>query len=165
MNVTTDQIRNTFFTAMRNGYASDAPKGTVIDLPCSKTIRFKLGAFDVIDLYFVNPESDYSFGFTVIWHNNHPVWVMQYAGQYPKELIPFLKRALRRNYEQSIFTGGRGPDFYEEAGDNLLYTNCPAINDFSNFMGREEIMSRKRDGAKLEGWHRYFGFLLAPRPE
>lgn len=165
MNIPIDQILPVFFAAMQNGYAGSAPKSTIAELHGSKVIRYKQGDFEVVDCYFVTSISDYSFGTTTIYYQGNAVWMMQYRGQYPKDVIPFLKQALRQTYEKSEFVGGRGPIIYFEGGTidtQLRYSNNVISGDWRNFLGREEIYRScgGNQGAGMQGWHEYGGLLL-----
>jgi len=150
------QIPRVFFTAMRDRYAKGIKKGTIIDLPRSKTIPFELGDFRVVDCYFTSPDSEYSFGQTIIWHKEVPVWTMSYQGWYLKSAISFLKRVLFKAYTDEKFFGGRGPRFYREGGMTYI-NNIKPPNDWRHFHGHEKIFDR--NGNNL-GWHEYQGLLL-----
>src|SRR3989339_720574 len=105
---TINLIRHFFFKSMRNGWASPTAKSAISELPGAKSIRFSDGELDLLDYYFVSLDSDYSYGTTTIWLAEKPVWIMHYGGWYNELVIPFLKRALLRNYNADVFTGGRG---------------------------------------------------------
>lgn len=157
---------------MQDGYAGNAKKSTITELPNSKVITFKKGKWTVVDCYFVTLLSNSSFGTTIIYYDDVPVWMMQYHGEYPKEAIPFLKRALRSCYDHGKFVGGRGPTTYEERdGQGYTYHNSLPMSDFHsnephNFAGREDIVKyyRYRYGvrSRVVGWHEYSGQLLIP---
>ncbi len=151
------EILDVFFSAMRQGYATKPKKGTIAELPGSKVIPFESGEFKLIDCYFTIPDNLASFGQTIIWHNNTPIWMMSYHGWYFEEAIPFLKRALSETYSKNNFFGGRGPHFFR---DNLMtYINNVEKNDWKSFRGREEIFGP--NGTSL-GWHGYQGMILLP---
>lgn len=172
--IPTDQILPVFFAAMQNGYAGGATKSTISELPSSKVIRYKHDDFEVVDCYFTTPHSYYSFGTTTIYYRGNAVWMMQYRGQYPKDIISFLKRALRQTYEKSEFVGGRGPkgyvegkkgderSFYDESGSGgLWYQNSvPSNCDWRRFSGNEQVYHVDYRGTNLKGWHEYDGLLL-----
>ncbi|MBI2063959.1 MAG: hypothetical protein HYT65_03140 [Candidatus Yanofskybacteria bacterium] len=160
-----EMIKSFFFEAMKSGWAMPVPKVPVADLPGSKSIPFKKGALSLLDYYFVSPGSNSSYGTTVIWIAEKPVWVMHYGGWYDKRAIPFLKRALMRNYSENVFTGGRGPERLEDNDHILQYLNRVEQNDFRGFQGYEYIIATSyhagvHSGQKL-GEHHYFGGLLA----
>jgi hypothetical protein len=152
-----EQILSVFFAAMRNGYAkSGVKKDTIAELPGSKTIPFELGDFKLLDCYLVTPDSPHSFGQTIIWRNDVPIWIMSYQGWYLKDAIPFLKRALWEAYDRGDFFGGRGPRFFQN--DGMTYTNrFDFPNDWRHFRGREEVFDRNGQNV---GWHEYQGLLL-----
>lgn len=162
---TRGMIQSFFFEAMKSGWAVPVPKVPIANLPGSKSIPFTRGVFSLLDYYFISPGSNSSYGTTVIWVAENPVWVMHYGGWYDKRVIPFLKRALARNYEQNIFLGGRGPESLEGDDHTLQYLNHVEQNDFGGFRGREYIIATSDQvgvpaGTKL-GEHDYFGgFLL-----
>ena len=159
-----NEIKLIFFEAMKKGYAFSSNKVPVLGLPGSKSIPFKMGEFSLLDYYFVLPNSNHSYCSTVIWLGDKPVWVMHYGGWYQKDVIPFLKRALMRNYENNVFLGGRGPERLESEDHTLQYINKMERNKFSDFKGCEYIISTSgqtgvEPGLKI-GEHHYFGGLM-----
>lgn len=153
-------VEQLFFEAMKSGWATPAPKVTIPDLPGSKSIPFRRDDFTLIDYYFVAPGSDSSYGSTIIWVANRPVWVMHYGGWYKKEAIPFLKAALRETYSQNLFIGGRGPKEYQEKDTPFLYRNhtMDFTSYFTDFHGSEDVVNTKTN--KIVGVHRFFGGLM-----
>ncbi len=154
-----------FFEAMRQGWATPRPKLPIPDLPGSKSLPlFSAGEYSLLDYYFVAPNSNTSYGTTIIWVAQRPVWVMHYGGWYDKKVIPFLKRALRYNYDANIFLGGRGPKQREGEDHTLQYINNVENNSFEKFRGYEYIISTSHHtglppGEKF-GEHYYFGGLI-----
>src|SRR3989344_1373024 len=146
-----------FFEAMKSGWAMPVPKSPIPSLPGSKSIPFRIGEYSLLDYYFVAPGSDSSYGTTVIWVAERPFWVMHYGGWYKKEVIPFLKAALRETYSQNQFVGGRGPQRYRNDEYPFLYCNdvgwiqC----NFSNFHGLEYVLDETQ--TQRLGEHSYFG--------
>lgn len=153
-------IEEIFWKAMENGWGSGkVEKQTSPLLPGYKYIPFRLGEFYVLDAYCVTPLNDKSAGTTTIWLSDVPVWVMSYQGEYPKQIIPFLKLALQSTITRKNFIGGRGPKhFTHEDHPNLSYRNTVAsgMNDFSNFWGSECICA---NGHSI-GYHYYRGMIL-----
>lgn len=159
-----NEVQEVFFEAMRKGYAFSSSKVAIAGLPGSKSIPFRIGEFSLLDYYFVAPGSNHSYGTTVIWVAEKPVWIMHYGGWYQKDVIPFLKRALMRNYSENIFLGGRGPERLEGEDHTLQYLNKVERNEFANFKGYEYIISTSeqtgvKPGQKM-GEHHYFGGLM-----
>ena len=166
--MSTKKIQDFFFEAMKSGWAQPVPK---IPLPeqfyGGKAIPYRRevqDGFYLLDYYFVNPDSNYSYGTTVIWFDDKPVWMMHYGGWYDEKVIPFLKRALARNYNENVFLGGRGPERLEGEDHTLQYLNRVEKNDFSDFRGCEEIITTSEQwkmpvGTPM-GKHRYFGGTL-----
>lgn len=156
-----ERIEAFFFEAMKEGWATPAKKVPIPELPSSKSIPFRRGEFSLLDYYLVNPDSSYSYGTTVIWVSEQPVWVMHYGGFYDKIAIPFLKRALQSTYSRTNFIGGRGPEEYQEEGSPLVYQNHPNYQEFgfARFSGWENIFSSE-DPCITLGEHRYFGGIL-----
>lgn len=119
----------------------------------------------MIDCYWLNETTRYSAGQTVILNSLtsntfEPLWVMNYGGYYPKNITPFLKKALGAAYEANRFVGGRGPETFQHPNyPGLIYTNTvEGENRFALFRGREWIAKDGED-APL-GWHEYSGMLL-----
>jgi hypothetical protein len=139
-----------FMAAMNAGYAKTPAKGTIVEMPGSKTIEYRCDKWRVLDTYFITPQSEYSGGGTVIWYGPVPVWMMQYLGYYEKEAIPCLKVALAHQYNQEKFNGGRGPDFFHF--ENYTYINRVEKNEFRHARGEEMVFDA---GGKKLGWHRY----------
>lgn len=152
------EAKEVFFRAMLAGYAgnkNDAAKSS--DLYGYKIFEFTHGDYLIVDRYCTTPLSDYSAGTTTIFYRTMPVWWMSYAGHYPKEAIPFLKKVLAETYAANDFNGARGPAFYRDPGKGLWYHNT-ADGDFEEFSGVEVI--RKIDADELIGLHKYQGISL-----
>ena len=143
-----EDILAAFYEAMLAGYAGEL----------TDTITYTRGdGFKVVDEYTTLEDDWHSFGSTTVFFNDRPVWKEEYAGEYPKEVIPFLKKALRVTYERHEFVGGRGPAKFSEGG--LLYVNLiehGSKDNWWDFSGREGIWG---DGNCL-GFHKYSGLLL-----
>ena len=150
------EIIEVFFAAMQSGYATSPKKSTIAELPCSRVIEFKKGDFRVVDVWFTAPGSSYSFGQTIIWYRNIPVWVMSYHGTYQDFAIPFLKAALRNAYDKNVFCGGRGSSPF--LADGFQYNNRVDCYDWRDFRGREEVFHFSSNSRV--GWHEYQGLLL-----
>jgi hypothetical protein len=155
------ELRNVFFAAMQRGYAARPRKGTIAQLPGSKTIPYVKGPWDVIDTYITTNLSEASGGMTCIYHDCRIVWMMQYMGEYDTRAIPCLKAALRDAYTKEEFWGGRGsPDFVH---DGLIYTNRPyspthdRVVNWNLVAGREEVRDSAGD---CLGWHQYSAMLM-----
>ncbi len=153
------RIQRFFFKAMIGGWTSDVPKITIPGMPSVKAFKYHWGDLVLLDCYSVTPESTRSAGTTTIWRADVPVWVMQYVGQYQKRVIPFLKQALRKTYEDNLFVGGRGAATYQD-DEGLLYMNDVNQTNklFEKFEGREEIYDTV--GNVLLGYHDYRGMML-----
>ena len=157
------EVREVFFAAMLAGYAADAPKVGVTELPRAKMVVFARGDYVVNDFYFTAEGSRYSSGMTVIRHKGQPVWTLQYQGWYELKAIPFLKRALRCTYEQSIFRGGRGPKMFRQGAYSYQNHVEEFRETFRHFVGREQVSRYEEgEGLKVAGWHEYQGMLYLP---
>ena len=161
-----DWLQAFFFEAMQKGYASSAPRKPFPGLPGSKCITYERERHELklADIWFAKPSSDSSHGVTLIWVADSLVWAMHYGGWYNRLAIPFLKRALARNYEQSIFEGGRGPTSLEGEDHTLQYLNTVEKKGFVSFRGHDRIIvtSVATDfvAGEVFGEHHYFGGLM-----
>ena len=148
-----------FFQAMKNGYASSPAKGTIAELPGSKTITFQDGNLQLVDCWFA-ADNGRSFGNTIIFKDEKPIWMMHYWGHYDKGVISFLKKALAENYNRDHsftydFNGCRGPKLFNGVG--MTYVNLIAHKSlFEEFAGHEEIIGDHI----VRGWHYYHGWML-----
>ena len=155
-----------FFEAMRHGWTSDQAQFVTKEYDGWKEKTWVFTSpnfpnFQLIDQYRTFSNSRVSEGKKSISFSGIPVWYMVYGGWYNKQVIPFLKRALARNYNEGVFIGGRGPDRLEGEDHTLQYLNRVQQNDFANFGGHEWIEatsphSGMSAGTKL-GEHHYFG--------
>jgi hypothetical protein len=141
---------------MLSGYAGDGSGSTIAKASDGyKNIELVREDFKVVDRYCKTAYSDGSAGTTTIFFKNAPVWWMSYAGYYPEKVIPFLKTALAKEYEDNRFAGGRGPRLCVAGG--FIYQNFYS-GSFTHFKGREEIHEHENGG--LIGFHEYFGMAL-----
>lgn len=148
-----------FFEAMLRGYLGDAPKFSVPGEPSMRGLRVKIEDFELLDKYSRKLGTRLSFGQTIIWHKDEPVWAMQYHGKYEKRAIPLLKLALAANYRAKKFNGGRGQDnFGHVEHHGLVYSNQVLHWEFARFSGRESI--RDHNLGQSVGWHEYHGLFL-----
>jgi len=169
-----EEAKEVFFKAMQDGYAGDCKKSvkTLSNNGNTKTITFTDGDYKVVDEWHTNPDSDLSSGTTTIFHKDRPIWWMSYCGKYPKDVIPFLKQALKKTYERGEFNIGRGAQSYEGplVGDKRMHYSCTkTINefcDFQRFNGIERITEitgslndPARNGFQL-GYHQIMGMSL-----
>ena len=159
-------IAGAFFDAMAQGYASKTPGRAIPGARGSKTLEFRQGRWEVADTYYTNSYGRWSAGTTTIFYEGEAVWQMHYRGWYDRSAIPFLKEALRVNYEKHVFFGGRGPENYRNADNTLMYRNMSVYStdfrNFSDFQGIEQVFKvvDDRKGGELLGRHEYRGGLL-----
>ncbi|OGI88172.1 hypothetical protein A2995_00345 [Candidatus Nomurabacteria bacterium RIFCSPLOWO2_01_FULL_33_24] len=151
-----NKIKAFFFKSMLNGWASNYKKIKISRMPNYKAIQFTEGNLYSLDNYCVSSGSKKSAGTTTIWEDGIVQWIMFFGGFYKKEVISFLKEALMKNYQQGIFLGGRGPEFYRNS--SLIYENKVTKNEFEDFDGREEI--KDANSGKILGYHKYSGMSL-----
>ncbi|MBY0472917.1 hypothetical protein K2Q00_01355 [Patescibacteria group bacterium] len=145
------QAHHHFMEAMKQGYAATPTKGTLAELPGSKTIEYVHGKWRTIDTYIVTPNSSYSGGMTMLYYGPLPVFVMQYAGYYEGRAIHCLKAALKHTYDAGKFNGGRGPGLFSLAG--FTYVNHVEHSDFFGLSrGKEWICDMS---GNTIGWHVY----------
>ena len=140
---------------MLNGYAETKVKpGKIEQLNGSKITSHTIDELGITltDCWQTTPLTRKSFGTTTLSCPEGIVWMMQYWGEYPDEVIPFLRQALHSAYVARKFNGGRGPHQY--CGDKYTYLNIPDLNDFDNFSGTEYILNKQEE---IIGWHKYHG--------
>lgn len=139
-----------YFEAALQGWAGDGRAVAVPEMPGYKQFVYKKGDFRVVDRYGSIGEK--STGTTTIWLENKTIWFMSYMGHYRKEDLPFLKRILRKSYEDGEFRGGRGP--LGATMGSLVYTNRVSEgSSFRGFRGEESIC----DPHGIRGGHAYWG--------
>lgn len=150
-----DEMKEVFFESMNGGYANPkAEKSSVKLLPNSKYTTYKKGTFLVIDLWFTSKFNNKSFGITIIWYKQSPVWFMVYAGEYEHDATLFLKDVLAQTYKNKSFHGGRGVPSY--VGSKFTYHNNQTKSGFEDFGGKETIYKKH----EVRGWHKYWGMSL-----
>jgi hypothetical protein len=163
-----DQIVPVYCAAMLKGFA-DAEVLPYIDrnLPpyIRKTVYFggeSNGKFDpylrVEDTWKVT-KSGLSSGITTVFHDTTPLWEMHYQGWYKKAALPFLKEALRENFEKGLFFGGRGPRIYTNSSLKFQYVNYPGENNWKYFRSSEQICVIGGNH-EVMGFHDCHGMLL-----
>lgn len=148
-----------FFEAMVRGYADPVHKPIPVpEKPGFKQFIYRNGDdWRLVDEWATNPDSNFSFGTTTIWYKERVVWMMQYSGRYPKEVIPFLKKVLERSYKDHQWHGGRGLEENFEC-DGLIYRNdISGLRGFDRFRGCENIWN---NNGKWQGRHEYHGMAL-----
>lgn len=151
------EILDFFFTAKVNGWASPNVKKTALPgMPGYKAIEFVDGDFHMMDTYCKAQGGIKSSGTTTIWHQNHPVWVMHYIGEYPPEAIAIVKEALIKAYSSHMFIGGRGVRTLKNNSE-YRYENNVTKNEFSDFSGIEKVIDMK---GRIVGFHEYLGRIL-----
>ncbi|MBX4189656.1 hypothetical protein KW785_03660 [Candidatus Parcubacteria bacterium] len=150
------EIQKFFFEAMLQGWAGGAAKTEMPGMPDFKKIEYEHDGFKLLDCYSKSLGSRFSGGWTVIWFEGIPVWMMSYSGQYDPVAIPLLKEALKASYEHRRFEGGRGPVNFSRNG--LTYSNQTGNWKFEQFDGREAI--HRIDDGRYLGHHQYSGHIL-----
>ncbi|MFA4955191.1 MAG: DUF5680 domain-containing protein [Patescibacteria group bacterium] len=150
-----DRLQNFFFAAASVTYAGNGPKFTDPERPGVKIYRFADDILRYVDEYYVNGAK--SFGSTVIWQDDQPVWHMQYRGFcHDKQASELVKKAMRAAYQEHIFAGGRGVDLIE---GELKYHNV-AMHSFGEFHGSDCVGTMTKGKDNLLFWHKYSGGLL-----
>lgn len=162
-NLTPKDIENVFWEMMERGWVSGKiEKQEAPLLPGYKCIPFKIGRFSVLDAYSAPVSDGKSVGFMTIWFDETPIWTMNYGGQYPREVIPFLKAALKSSIIRRDFVGGRGPSNFEhDEYPDFVYINEVSDGNcsFLSFSGIEYIHDKISLTIPL-GWHEYWGMSL-----
>jgi hypothetical protein len=147
-----------FFIGMLNGYTQTSIKfETVTKLPKSKLISGEVTGtgITITDCWQTTPLTRKSFGTTTLSCPEGIIWMMQYWGEYPDKVIPFLRKALYKSYSEHKFIGGRGPHYFTDG--KYIYINIPSSNDFDNFEGGEHILDEE---GNVLGWHKYHGMKM-----
>jgi len=144
-----------FFIGMLHGYTQTNIKPLRIE--CLNGSKFNSYVVEELgiaftDLWQTTPLTRKSFGTTTLTCPEGIVWMMQYWGEYPDEVIPFLRKALLATYSNRQFIGGRGPRYYTD--DQYVYLNVVESNDFDKFNGTEYILDKQ---GNILGWHKYHG--------
>jgi hypothetical protein len=121
--------------AKKHTYASPHAKKILLE-DGAYELTYTEGEWTYRDRYY----GDVAFsGQEVVWHNNKPVWSMNYYGRTEKplitqkELIVFLKEALAQVTEEAPF---RGPTLFTQG--ELTYTHY-ASGSVKAFAGTEAI--------------------------
>ena len=157
------KAQRVFFRAILAGYAggrknNNLKKETSL-FGFKKTNTYRSGDFIVIDEYTTTDHSDASSGTTTILFEEIPIWTMTYSGQYPKEVISFLKEALSVQYKKGRFRGGRGAIRW--SSPQFIYRNHAYKSgnlDFRNFSGIETITNVET--GEVVGFHEYSGMSM-----
>lgn len=125
------QLVDFLLHAKRATYAAHAP-----ELPSQRTgcheYLFEDGPWRYIDCYYGSASFA---GLEAVWHNELPVWCMNYTGQVIAEPFSgdFLKAALLRGTSATPY---RGPELYRHG--NWTYA-CRSTGDVNWFSGSECI--------------------------
>lgn len=149
------KIRDFFLRAMQHGFVAAEPEGeaAVPLIPGFKSFTFIEGNLKLVDTYF---EGGHTGGMTIIWENDVPVWVMNFAGYYHKNEVPTLIKALKTEYDQPWFNGGRGPNILID--EERIYINIVENTNFESARGHERITDQN---GNVLGWHFYSCGTLA----
>ncbi len=151
-------LKGFFFEAALATYAGDGEKIPDEEIaPGFKGHRFVRGEYVYVDKYAVNGIQ--SFGQTVIWLDEMPVWFMQYHGFcHDKRASELVKKAMREAYMQRQFIGGRGIKHLRV--DDLGYGNSGS-NLIEKFNGVDWVTHYVDDKEFMTFWHDYGGGLIA----
>ncbi len=163
-----ERVGTFFYRAMAKGWVNGAKEIADDHWPGFRIIEQIDGQWKLTDAYCVVPGSPKSWGFTTIWRDNLPVWVMNYGGWYEKRALKFLKGVLRNAYGNNEFHGGRGESglTLERDGKRLEYVNVVNESSFEHFSGCERILEHDVKpggdihGTLVVGEHEYWGMML-----
>lgn len=136
--------------AKKNTYALSGEREEKVLADGARELIYKSKDFFYRDRYY---GSDPFVGEEVVFLNDEPFWVMNYAGRCFKKIIPknevysFLKKCLRKVTVDSPF---RGPSEYH-SGD-YIYKN-KTKGEISNFYGEESVYYKNKRiyGLKYHG--------------
>ncbi len=158
--ITTTDIVQIFLRARLAEHIFSTESILRVDGFLSRTIRG--GDFTVRIMWTAETESGQRFETVTVFYLGLPAWQMNFAGMYPEATVPFLGRALVKQYTSGEFIGGRGPHLFTEGG--LVYLNhsqnrgAPDTKPGVRFSGRDEIYCLEK-GCRL-GWGDYWGVSL-----
>jgi hypothetical protein len=112
--------------------------------PGSHDLEFHEGAFSYLDSYFGGTDF---IGQEVVYHDDEPVWAMNYYGRILEpamitaaEAGRIIQESLSKMYEEGRFLGG-----FEHDTGNGVYVDT-SEGDVASFTGREWIT---REGVKV----------------
>ncbi len=153
-----------FLEAAQRTYAADVPEVKNPNVSGERGYRYERGELSYLDRYTVGTNG-WSFGQTIIWQEDQPIWWMHYHGRARMPAVTgFLKDALMAAYVEGRFIGGRGPFAFHRAEISpSLYLNRPRPSStFVDFAGREEIIAAATtcDERAILFWHEYRGSAL-----
>lgn len=153
----TEQLKDFFFEAALATYAGDGEKIPSEEIaPGFEGYRFVRGNHVYVDKYAVNGSG--SFGQTVIWLDDKPIWFMQYKGFcHDKRAITVVKQAMREAYAQRQFIGGRGIKTLRV--DDLAYGNS-GNGSIERFNGSDWVADHTDGKDAMVFWHDYRGGLI-----
>lgn len=151
-------IKEFFFEAALATYAGSGPKMPIGQTPPGfKGYKFGRDRYLYQDIYSA-VGTHHSFGQTVIWMDDKPIWFMQYHGFCrDKRASEVAKQAMRAAYVERQFIGGRGIKRLEQG--NLQYGNN-GMRSFGDFNGQDWVSEMKNGRDAMLFWHRYHGGLL-----
>ncbi len=135
----TKQLCTFLLKANQAGYASGNSKKWIKEKDKSTTIVFKSGDWSMHDNFFGGEPYG---GREMVFYKNRPFWIMVYYGWVkkginPKEIYPFLQKALARMPKNAPY---RGPKSLVEKP--FRYTN-QWKGTVDSFSGQESIYKNK----------------------
>lgn len=167
-----EDAQEVFFLAMIDGYAGGQNRKSTTSKTnngFTTTVVFcdkeNYPDYVVEDKWHTNPNSNKSFGSTLITFGGTPIWSMSYGGWYNPRAVSFLKMVLADNYDERIFSGGRGPIRRQDTAKlgrkstTLVYEN-DWTGVFGGFRGEEwvyKVGKKSFDQNVTLGHHHFFG--------
>ncbi len=141
-----------------NSYAGGGKATPITTMPGWKRFRVedRKHGHVLVDDYWTNRETGMSGGYICTWRNEEVVMYMTYFGSYPKEVTPFLRKALLAGLTDTKFFGFRGPEYFTDEEAGLSYINTHNGGP-SRFWGEETI--QPIDRTFTIGHHAYHGWM------
>jgi|GEM_PF-145502 len=131
-NTKPEEIKNFIIEARSNTFAGNSPTIDNPRLRGSGEFEYQRGDWSYHDVYFTG--TDKIVGQEIVYHNQKPIWIMQYFGdQLDQKTVFFLKQALLAGVDKCRFGEG-----YQLKKKELSYQDV-GEGTLDRFKGQEEM--------------------------